>query len=483
MDILIVDDSPANIEMLELILTAKSDDIIHTATSAAEGFELIRQHGIQLAIIDWMMPEVTGLELARMIREQLTDYYVYLIMVTAREGKKAEIEGLESGVDDFVQRPFSPREIRAHLNIGKRIINLENELNRSRDAIESARHEWEATSDAISQLVCLVDRDGRIMRVNQTVQLWGLAFADKARDRYLHEVVGTVYTDFARQLQGVWEVVRRRVDDAVGFEFFGDDLSLGHHFHVQVEPIEHQDDRNLREESYAAVSIHDITERRKLEMALEEEHQRSEQLLLNVMPEPVSARIKAGEQVIADEHEAVSVLFSDLVGFTAYAAQVSPKNLIELLNEIFSEFDALTEIYGLEKIKTIGDSYMAVCGLPVANPDHATATVDMGLAILDVMSEINARHGLDFGLRVGIHSGAVIAGVIGVKRFAYDLWGDTVNMASRIESTGEAGKVHISEATAQLLPETYYLTRRTGVRLKGIGERQTYFVERQEQSP
>ncbi|MEM6530506.1 MAG: adenylate/guanylate cyclase domain-containing protein, partial [Chloroflexota bacterium] len=253
---------------------------------------------------------------------------------------------------------------------------------------------------------------------------------------------------------------------------------LGHHFHVQVEPIEHHDDRNLREESYAAVSIHDITERRKLEMALEEEHQRSEQLLLNIMPAPVSERIKDGEQVIADEHEAVSVLFSDLVGFTRYAAQVTPKALLELLNEVFSTFDSLTEVYGLEKIKTIGDSYMAVCGLPVANPHHATAAVDMALAIVDAMNDINASRNLNFGLRVGVHSGPVVAGVIGVKRFAYDLWGDTVNVASRMESTGENGKVHISEETANLLPATYILTPRQNINLKGIGERQTYFVER-----
>ncbi|MEM6283471.1 MAG: adenylate/guanylate cyclase domain-containing protein [Chloroflexota bacterium] len=478
MNILIVDDSEANIEMLELTLTAKSEDVVYTATGAMQGFELIKKHGIQLAIIDWMMPGINGLQLARMIREEITDYYVYLIMVTAREGKQAEIEGLESGVDNFVQRPFTPREIRAHLNIGKRIITLENELNRSRDAIESARHEWEATSDAISQLVCLVDRDGRIMRVNQTVQMWGLAFVVNARDRYLHEVVGTVYRDFSVQLEGVWEVVQRRVDDAIGFEFYGDDFTLGHHFHVQVEPIEHHDDRNLREESYAAVSIHHITERRKLEMALEEEHQRSEQLLLNIMPAPVSERIKDGEQVIADEHEAVSVLFSDLVGFTRYAAQVTPKALLELLNEVFSTFDSLTEVYGLEKIKTIGDSYMAVCGLPVANPHHATAAVDMALAIVDAMNDINASRNLNFGLRVGVHSGPVVAGVIGVKRFAYDLWGDTVNVASRMESTGENGKVHISEETANLLPATYILTPRQNINLKGIGERQTYFVER-----
>jgi class 3 adenylate cyclase len=178
----------------------------------------------------------------------------------------------------------------------------------------------------------------------------------------------------------------------------------------------------------------------------------------------------------------VTVLFADIVGFTEIAATLSPINLVELLNEIFSEFDRLTEIYNLEKIKTIGDSYMAVAGLPTPRDDHADAVAAMALDMQTAIQNFNRRNQRHFQIRIGIHSGSVVAGVIGLKKFIYDLWGDTVNTASRMESHGIAGTIQVSEDTYQLLKGAYELEPRGSIEIKGKGEMKTYFLTRKSQT-
>ncbi len=476
MKILIVDDSAANIEMLEMILM-KTGHEIYAAADGQEGLEVLQRERIQLVLVDWMMPNLTGIEFVQYVRETITDYYVYIIMISAREEKDARMTGLESGVDDYLRRPFQNREMRACVRVGERIITMENALKRATEQVTAAKHEWEATADAIGQVVCLVDREGRVIRANRTIQDWGLSGIDAASGQYLHDVFGTAYGDFAAQLAGAWEIAQQRVEGEIGFEFIGDDHASGSHFHVNIEPIDRVAGSNMRDDSFAAVSIQDITERRKLELALEEEHAKSEDLLHNILPVPISDQLKEGRKIIADEFESASVLFADLVGFTAFTRQTSPTHLITLLNEIFSDFDRLTELHGLEKIKTIGDAYMAVCGVPREHPQHAMMAVNMALDMLRVVQEINHRYRLDFNIRIGVHSGPVVAGVIGKMKFAYDLWGDTVNTASRVEASGRPGKVHISETTAALLPQGYRLFARAPLTLKGIGHIQTFFVQ------
>jgi class 3 adenylate cyclase len=182
---------------------------------------------------------------------------------------------------------------------------------------------------------------------------------------------------------------------------------------------------------------------------LEREKDQSDRLLLNILPASVSARLRQGEPRIADEYPSVSVLFADIVGFTPLAAQLSPADMIDLLGGLFTEFDALVAERGLEKIKTIGDAYMAAGGLPEPLPDHATRVVDLGLAMIETAGR-HSSGGQGLGLRVGIHSGPVVGGVIGTHKFAFDIWGDTVNVASRLESHGARNRVHVSRATRDL---------------------------------
>jgi class 3 adenylate cyclase len=214
----------------------------------------------------------------------------------------------------------------------------------------------------------------------------------------------------------------------------------------------------------------------RAEAEAEQERQRSERLLLNVLPAPIAERLKDGESSIADHFPSVSVLFSDIVGFTKLSAAISTDELIEILNDIFSSFDRLAKKHGLEKIKTIGDAYMVVGGLPAPLEDHAARMVQMGLDMAEAIKPCAERAGHAIDVRIGIHTGPVVAGVIGVEKFAYDLWGDTVNTASRMESHGAKGRVQISAATREAIGEQFELEARGTIEVKGKGAMETYFV-------
>lgn len=209
---------------------------------------------------------------------------------------------------------------------------------------------------------------------------------------------------------------------------------------------------------------------------LQLERDRSESLLLNILPQPIAERLKSGEGVIADRFPEITVLFSDIVGFTELSSSTRPQDLVAMLNSIFREFDAIASRHGLEKIKTIGDAYMVAAGLPQYCDDHAMRAADMALEMLEAVESFNRTSGADLSIRVGLHSGSAVAGVIGTKKFAYDIWGDTVNIASRMESHGEPGKIHISEETASYLKYDYEVEPRGAITVKGKGMMETFYL-------
>ena len=209
---------------------------------------------------------------------------------------------------------------------------------------------------------------------------------------------------------------------------------------------------------------------------LQLEKEKSEHLLLNILPRAIAERLKGGERTIADSHPQVTVLFADLVGFSMLSRKTEPQEMVTLLNEVFSHFDRLVERHGLEKIKTIGDSYMLVGGLPLPRDDHAAAVAEMALDMIEDVARINAQNQRQISIRVGINSGPVVAGVIGKKKFTYDLWGDTVNLASRMESAGTPNAIHVSPSTHAALVGKYELAERGLVSCKGLGEITTYYL-------
>jgi adenylate cyclase len=210
--------------------------------------------------------------------------------------------------------------------------------------------------------------------------------------------------------------------------------------------------------------------------ALELEQAKSERLLLNVLPEPVASRLKEDDGIIADAFPEATVLFADIVGFTPMSERLDAANLVALLDRVFTRWDALAADHGVEKIKTIGDAYMVAAGVPVPRADHAEVIADMALALRPEVARVAAETGLALEVRIGIDSGPVVAGVIGRAKFIYDLWGDTVNTASRMESHAEPGTIQVTQRTAERLRERYELRPRGAIEIKGKAAMSTYLL-------
>lgn len=228
--------------------------------------------------------------------------------------------------------------------------------------------------------------------------------------------------------------------------------------------------------SLANKRLHDMEQAHLQEIQVERE--RADRLLLNILPAPIAEQLKQGREKIAESYPAVTVLFADVVEFTPWAANRAPTEVLDFLNTVFSAFDHLVEAYDLEKIKTIGDCYMAASGLPIARSDHAEAMANMALDMLDAFNRLPSVQAQPqpLSLRTGIHSGPVVAGVIGQKKFIYDLWGDTVNTASRMQTHGVAGGIQVSATTHGMLSGQFTFREQGTIQVKGKGLMTTYML-------
>jgi len=206
------------------------------------------------------------------------------------------------------------------------------------------------------------------------------------------------------------------------------------------------------------------------------ERSRYHDLLVRILPASIAERMRAGEQHIADRFDQASVLFVDIVGFTRLSAKLEPEEIVLLLEKVFAAFDELVNKHGLEKIKTIGDAYLVAAGLPEPRPDHAEAIADFALDLQQTAHGLNSPDGSNVEIRIGFHSGPLIAGVIGESRFLYDMWGDTVNVASRMESLGMPGKIQVSDEAHVVLAEKFAFEPRGKIEVKGRGEMQTWWL-------
>ncbi|MCT7952864.1 CHASE domain-containing protein [Ancylothrix sp. C2] len=234
--------------------------------------------------------------------------------------------------------------------------------------------------------------------------------------------------------------------------------------------------RQQQIEKLASERAHQAEQLQQALQQLSKEQEKSEKLLLNILPGPIAERLKQQPDIIADSFPAVTVLFADIVGFSQLATRISAPELVEVLNQIFSAFDRLTQTYHLEKIKTIGDAYMVVGGLPTPRPDHASAIAEFALAMQQEIVKFNSQNTENFHIRIGIHTGPVVAGVIGTNKFIYDLWGDTVNIASRMESHGLPDTIQVTQTTYLLLKDKFDFEMRGQIPIKGKGEMTTYLL-------
>jgi class 3 adenylate cyclase len=212
------------------------------------------------------------------------------------------------------------------------------------------------------------------------------------------------------------------------------------------------------------------------ENGLVEERARSDRLLHAVLPQKIADELRKSDRMIANRHPEVTVLFADIAGFTPWSSAQEPEAVVSLLEKIFSRFDARLSQLGAEKIKTIGDAYMVVSGAPEPRADHAHVIANLALALLEEIQLVRQETGIALDMRIGVHTGSVIAGVIGAVRFSYDIWGDTVNTASRMESHGQAGRIQISQQTKERIEDAFVVEPRGMIDVKGKGEMETWWL-------
>ncbi|WP_199299919.1 adenylate/guanylate cyclase domain-containing protein [Trichocoleus sp. FACHB-262] len=355
------------------------------------------------------------------------------------------------------------RQVIAQMELRLQIEKLERQINRYQQAEAQLRASDQQVVDLLEGMTdgfWALDRQWRFTFVNQKAG----QILQKSPEELLGKVIWDVLSDLAGSKfdEEFHNAVTQQV--SVNFEEFY--APLGRWIEVRAFP------------SYEGLSafIHDITIRRVMEEALRYQQEQADRLLSNTLPGPIAKRLKLQEDTIADSFEEVTILFADLVNFTQWASEITPTALVSYLNEIFSAFDQLTEKHGLEKIKTIGDAYMVAGGLPIPSDHHVEAIAEMGLDMLSAIAQFNTKHGTKLNLCVGINTGPVIAGVIGTKKFSYDLWGDTVNIASRMESHGLPGRVQVTEAAYHHLKTHYTFEKRDIIEVKGKGSMQTYLI-------
>lgn len=323
--------------------------------------------------------------------------------------------------------------------------------------------EMKALFAAMTDVVVVRDVSGRCLNVIPTSTENLYKPATEIIGRKLHETLPEAQADLI--LQAILEAVstQKTVEIEYSLPIGGKDIW----FAETISPLSSET---------AILVARDITERKQAQSALQQEQEKSEQLLLNILPEAIVDRLKENQGAIAENFHEVTILFADIVGFTPLSARITPTELVNLLNEIFSKFDELTEKHSLEKIKTIGDAYMVVGGLPVPKENSVEAIAEMALDMQAAIDEFQIKYSEQLQIRIGINTGSVVAGVIGMKKFIYDLWGDAVNVASRMESSGIPGKSQVTEATYQRLKDRYEFEKRGQVAVKGRGEMTTYWL-------
>jgi PAS domain S-box-containing protein len=483
--IVIVDDKPTNLGVLFDFLTDSGFKVL-VAQDGESAIQKVEYAHPDLILLDVMMPGIDGFETCYRLKANPSTRDIPVIFMSALSDTVDKVKGFELGAVDYVTKPVQQEEVRArvitHLtlrNLQKKLeaqnAHLQQEIKEKQQieqSLRQAEEKYRTIFENATEGIFQATYDGRYITANPALaRIFGYSSPE--------ELMGLV-TNIWKQLY----VEPMRHDDLVALLQREDTLS---DFQSEVYRKDgsviwiSENIRSVRDVNGTLLhyegSVDDITERKHAEVALRHARRKSEILLLNLLPQAIAERLKREPRtIIAESFDDVTVMFADLVDFTKFAAQTSPTQLVEILNVIFSEFDRLAQQHGIEKIKTIGDAYMVVAGLPERRPAHAIAIAQMALDMQAALVQLNAKLGKMFRLRIGIHSGPVVAGVIGIKKFSYDLWGDTVNIASRMESQGLPGCIQVSHATYERLRDRYLFEERNPIQVKGKGEMITYLL-------
>lgn len=474
--VLIVDDVPANLMLLSRLLTHKGYQV-EAVSSGIEALQTAQASLPDIILLDVCMPEMDGYEVCRAVKANPLTQEIPVIFLSALDEVVDKLKAFAAGGVDYVTKPFQLAEvlarIEAHLTIRRlrqelqvQNARLQHEIAQREQAEDKYRSIFENCLEGIFQL----SSDGHYLSANPALaRIYGYdSVAELIKEV---DARHNLYVRTGRREE--LDVFLRLYGEVSGFEsqIYRKDGSK-----IWIsETMRAVKDVSGQLLYYEGI-VQDITEQRETEAELLYHRRESERLLLSILPQSIAQHLKRKPETIADSFSNVTVLFADLVSFTAFSTRVSAVELVRLLNQIFSAFDQLAEKFGLEKIKTIGDEYMAASGLPLPRPDHIEAAAEMALAMQQVVQQFRYNAGEPIQLRIGIHTGPVVAGVIGKKKFAYDLWGETVNLASRLQTQGLPGEIQVSASIHAQLQKTYWLEPRGTLLVRGYGELSTYWL-------
>ncbi|NEO83326.1 MAG: response regulator [Spirulina sp. SIO3F2] len=521
-DILVVDDTPTNLRLISQILTNRGYRV-RGVTNGPTALKAALVKPPDLVLLDINMPEMDGYTVCRRLKAAPQTVKIPVIFLSALSDASDKVKAFEAGGVDYITKPFRFEEVLVRVENQLTLQYIQRQLAQQSLILEQfSTHLKELHRLDTNDHVTLTDRfddylstgcrllnltsgsvsciEGEQYQVIAThTEPDGIAPQDNVplAQTYSAQVVKSQQTQAYHDVSQVHELTDATVSHNLGVQtyigaplwvrgqiygvlVFMDSGVRSHPFtDREVELVE------LMAQSLSKViATHQADEQRlQAEQALRLEKQKSEKLLFDVLPQEIALRLTNANESIADQFNSASILFADIVGFTELSAQRSPFALVQLLNDIFSQFDAFAEQLGLEKIKTIGDAYMVAGGLPTERADHVEAIAQMALRIRAYVADFSAAQFPErnstqpmLQIRIGIHTGPVVAGVIGAKRFTYDLWGDTVNVASRMESSGDPGQIQVTEAVYNALKDHYRFEARGEVAIKGKGLMLTYWL-------
>lgn len=510
--VLVVDDIEVNLQLIVNILLLGDEDYeVLTANSASDGCKLAEEELPDLILMDWEMPNMSGIDAIKHLKKGKETKDIPILMVTAYTSPELVKEAFDVGASDFIKKPIDGIDLRSRIKSSLRMysyLKTIREQNKKIDRQNKELRKLALVAEKTSNSFIILDLDGNIVWVNK-----GFEYLHELNNEKIKSFVGTnifenpLYKDYK-------EIFQKCIDEKSDTSFtilINEEVANQKWFQVSLSPVLNS---NNTTENVVAIET-DITSLKQKEeeiktkhkklklltrflgkansklevqseeissqkLEIENEKQRTDSLLFNILPYETAMQLKNKGVATPLNYKLVSVLFTDFKSFSKNSMKMQPNDLVNTLDSYFRKFDEIIEKNHLEKIKTIGDAYMCAGGLPLKNKSNPIDAVLAGLQIQEFISsyndelELNEEH--PWELRIGIHTGSVIAGVIGVKKFAYDIWGKTVNIASRMESGGEVGRVNISGATYEHIKDYFDCTYRGKIEAKNIGKIDMYFV-------
>jgi adenylate cyclase len=483
-DLVIVDDDADTLRLLHRLLSQQGYRI-QTAENGQQAINMIQQRHPNLVLLDILLPDIDGYTLCQRLKADPLTAEIPVIVLSSLVDSLDKVKAFEAGATDYITKPFAVQEVLVRVQNQLRLASQRQQLSQQnallmeevrertqiKQALTAAEMNYRSIFKNATVGIFKASATGKLLSVNPSMaRLYGYDSPEEMVAA-VENISRQIYLEPKRRDELVVYLSRfDKITDAESEVFRKD----GTTFWVS-EDIWQVWDKTGAFLHYEGI-VHDISERRQMETELRQQRQQADRLLVNILPYRIAQRLKGGARTIAESLDQVSVLFADLVDFTAASSEMTPRELVKLLNEVFSMFDQLAEFHRLEKIKTIGDAYMVAGGLPSPHDDHAEAIAQFALDICDAIEQFARPDGKTFQIRVGINTGPVVAGVIGRRKFAYDLWGDTVNIASRMEATGEAQRIQVTPNLYEKLKDKFQFEPRGHVAVKGRGQMMTYWL-------